>query len=286
MNPIVKSFFDNATATFTYVVYEKEGSSCSVIDSVLHFDQKSGRTNTSSVEPVIAFIESMKLRVEWILETHAHADHLSAAQLIRTQLGGKVAMSQHIQQVQTTFKDIFNLEGSFVPDGSQFDYLIQDGEQLVCGNLILQCFGVPGHTHACMAYQCGDSIFVGDTLFPADVGTARCDFPGGDAHSLYRSIKRILSFPDETKLYMCHDYPPSSREVQCFTTVALQRKGNIHIHDGVSEEEFVNMRKTRDATLDMPTLILPSIQINIRAGHFPPKESNQVSYLKLPLNIL
>jgi glyoxylase-like metal-dependent hydrolase (beta-lactamase superfamily II) len=286
MNPIVKSFFDNATATFTYVVYEKEGSSCAVIDSVLHFDQKSGRTNTSSVEPVIAFIESMKLRVEWILETHAHADHLSAAQLIRTQLGGKVAMSQHIQQVQTTFKDIFNLEGSFVPDGSQFDYLIQDGEQLVCGNLILQCFGVPGHTPACMAYQCGDSIFVGDTLFPADVGTARCDFPGGDAHSLYRSIKRILSFPDETKLYMCHDYPPSSREVQCFTTVALQRKGNIHIHDGVSEEEFVNMRKTRDATLDMPTLILPSIQINIRAGHFPPKESNQVSYLKLPLNIL
>ena len=286
MNPIVKSFFDNATATFTYVVYAKEGGSCVVIDSVLHFDQKSGRTNTSSVEPVIAFIESMKLRVEWILETHAHADHLSAAQLIKTQLGGKVAMSQHIQQVQTTFKDIFNLEGTFIADGSQFDYLIQDGEQLVCGDLIFECFGVPGHTPACMAYQCGDSIFVGDTLFPPDVGTARCDFPGGDAHSLYRSIKRILSFPDDTKLYMCHDYPPSGREVQCFTTVAQQLKGNIHIHDGVSEEEFVNMRKTRDATLDMPTLILPSIQINIRAGHFPPKESNQVSYLKLPLNIL
>jgi len=286
VNPIVKSFFDNATATFTYVVYAKEGGSCVVIDSVLHFDQKSGRTNTSSVEPVISFIESMKLRVEWILETHAHADHLSAAQLIRTQLGGKVAMSHHIQQVQTTFKDIFNLEGSFVPDGSQFDYLIQDDEQLVCGDLIFQCFGLPGHTPACMAYQCGDSIFVGDTIFPPDVGTARCDFPGGDAHSLYRSIKIILSFPDDTKLYMCHDYPPSSREVQCFTTVAQQRKGNIHIHDGVSEEEFVNMRKTRDATLDMPTLILPSIQINIRAGHFPPKESNQVSYLKLPLNIL
>ena len=286
MNPIVKSFFDTATATFTYVVYEKEGSSCAVIDSVLHFDQKSGRTNTSYVEPVIAFIQNKKLQVEWILETHAHADHLSAAQLIKVQLGGKVAMSQHIQQVQTTFKDIFNLEGSFVPDGSQFDYLIQDGEQLVCGDLIFQCFGVPGHTPACMAYQCGDSIFVGDTLFPPDVGTARCDFPGGDAHSLYRSIKRILSFPDDTKLYMCHDYPPSGREVQCFTTVAQQRKGNIHIHDGVSEEEFVNMRKTRDATLDMPTLILPSIQINIRAGHFPPKESNQVSYLKLPLNIL
>jgi glyoxylase-like metal-dependent hydrolase (beta-lactamase superfamily II) len=282
----VKSFFDTATATFTYVVYEKEGSSCAVIDSVLHFDQRSGRTNSSSVEPVVAFIESMKLRVEWILETHAHADHLSAAQLIKKQLGGKVAMSQHIQKVQTTFKGIFNLEGSFIPDGSQFDYLIQDGEQLVCGDLIFQCFGVPGHTPACMAYQCGDSIFVGDTLFPPDVGTARCDFPGGDAHSLYRSIKRILSFPDDTKLYMCHDYPPSGREVQCFTTVAQQRKDNIHIHDGVSEDEFVNMRKNRDATLEMPTLILPSIQINIRAGHFPPKESNQVSYLKLPLNIL
>jgi len=286
VNPIVKSFFDTATATFTYVAYEKEGGSCAVIDSVLHFDQKSGRTNTSSVEPVIAFIESMKLRVEWILETHAHADHLSAAQLIKTQLGGKVAMSQHIQQVQTTFKDIFNLEGSFIPDGSQFDYLIQDGEQLLCGDFILQCFGVPGHTPACMAYQLGDSIFVGDTLFPPDVGTARCDFPGGDARSLYRSIKRILSFPDDTKLYMCHDYPPLGREVQCFTTVAQQRKDNIHIHDGVSEEEFVNMRKKRDATLEMPILILPSIQINIRAGHFPPKESNQVSYLKLPLNIL
>jgi len=286
VNPIVKSFFDTATATFTYVVYEKEGSSCAVIDSVLHFDQRSGRTNSSSVEPVVAFIESMKLRVEWILETHAHADHLSAAQLIKKQLGGKVAMSQHIQKVQTTFKGIFNLEGSFIPDGSQFDYLIQDGEQLVCGDLIFQCFGVPGHTPACMAYQCGDSIFVGDTLFPPDVGTARCDFPGGDAHSLYRSIKRILSFPDDTKLYMCHDYPPSGREVQCFTTVAQQRKDNIHIHDGVSEDEFVNMRKNRDATLEMPTLILPSIQINIRAGHFPPKESNQVSYLKLPLNIL
>jgi glyoxylase-like metal-dependent hydrolase (beta-lactamase superfamily II) len=286
VNPIVKSFFDTATATFTYVVYDKEDGSCAVIDSVLHFDQKSGRTNTSSVDPIIAFIESTKLRVEWILETHAHADHLSAAQLIKTQLGGKVAMSQHIQQVQTTFKEIFNLEGSFVPDGSQFDYLIQDDEQLLCGDLILQCFGVPGHTPACMAYECGDSIFVGDTLFPPDVGTARCDFPGGDAHSLYRSIKRILSFPEDTKLYMCHDYPPSGREIQCFTTVAQQRKGNIHIHDGVSEEEFVNMRKTRDAILEMPTLILPSIQINIRAGHFPPKESNQVSYLKLPLNIL
>jgi len=286
VNPLVKSFFDTATATFTYVVYEKEGSSCTVIDSVLHFDQKSGRTNASSVETVIQFIQNKKLQVEWILETHAHADHLSGAQFIKTQLGGKVAIGHHIQQVQITFKDIFNLEGTFVPDGSQFDYLIQDGEQLVCGDLIFQCFGVPGHTPACMAYQCGDSIFVGDTLFPPDVGTARCDFPGGDAQSLYHSIKRILSFPDDTKLYMCHDYPPSGREVQCVTTVAQQRKGNIHIHDGLSEEEFVNMRKMRDATLDMPTLILPSIQINIRAGHFPPKESNQVSYLKLPLNIL
>ena len=286
MTPLVNSFFDTATSTFTYVVYEKEGSSCAVIDSVLHFDQKSGRTNTSSVEPVIAFIQNKKLHVEWILETHAHADHLSAAQLIKAQLGGKVAMSQHIQQVQTTFKDIFNLEGTFIADGAQFDYLIHDDEQLVCGDLVFQCFGVPGHTPACMAYQCSDSIFVGDTLFLPDVGTARCDFPGGDAQSLYRSIKRILSFPDQTKLYMCHDYPPSSREVQCFTTVAQQRKENIHVHDGVSEEEFVNMRKTRDATLEMPTLILPSIQINIRAGHFPPKESNQVSYLKLPLNVL
>ncbi len=286
MNPIVKSFFDSVTDTFTYIVYTKEGGSCAVIDSVLHFDQKSGRTNTSSVDPVISFIQSNKLQVEWILETHAHADHISAAQLIKTQLGGKVAIGQHILQVQTTFKDIFNLEGAFVADGSQFDYLIQDGEKLVCGELVFQCFGVPGHTPACMAYQFGDSIFVGDTLFPPDVGTARCDFPGGDAHSLYCSIKRILSFPDHTKLYMCHDYPPAGRDFQSFTTVAEQRKDNIHIHDGVSEEAFVNMRKMRDATLEMPTLILPSIQINIRAGHFPPKESNQVSYLKLPLNLL
>ncbi len=286
MNPIVNSFFDTATSTFTYVVYEKEGSTCAVIDSVLHFDQKSGRTNTSPVEPVISFIQKKKLQVEWILETHAHADHLSAAQLMKSQLGGKIAIGQHIQQVQTTFKNIFNLEEAFEPNGSQFDHLIEDDEQLVFGNLVFHCFRVPGHTPACMAYQCGDSIFVGDTLFPPDVGTARCDFPGGDAHHLYRSIKKILSYPDQTKLYMCHDYPPNHREISCVTTVAQQRKDNIHIHDGVSEVDYVNMRQKRDATLEMPTLILPAIQINIRAGHFPPKESNQVSYLKLPLNIL
>jgi len=286
LNPSVKSFFDPATFTFTYVVYEGVGSACSVIDCVLHFDPKSGRTNTSSVDEVITFIQHNQLQVQWILETHAHADHLSAAQYVKEQLGGKIAISQHIAGVQSVFKKIFNLEDTFATNGSQFDYLITADEELPCGNFAIQCLSVPGHTPACLAYLIGQTMFVGDTLFLPDVGTARCDFPGGDAKALYQSIKKIFSYPENTQLYMCHDYPPEGREIQCKTTVGEQRAHNIHMHDGVSEAEFIAMRQTRDATLEMPNLLLPSVQVNIRAGHFPPPESNQVSYLKLPLNLL
>ena len=286
MNPSVKSFFDPATFTFTYVVYEELGSACSVIDCVLHFDPKSGRTNTSSVDEVITFIQHNQLQVQWILETHAHADHLSAAQYVKEQLGGKIAISQHIAGVQSVFKKIFNLEDTFATNGSQFDYLITADEELPCGNFAIQCLSVPGHTPACLAYLIGQTMFVGDTLFLPDVGTARCDFPGGDAKALYQSIQKIFSYPENTQLYMCHDYPPEGREISCQTTVGEQRAHNIHIHDGVSEAEFIAMRQTRDATLEMPNLLLPSVQVNIRAGHFPPPESNQVSYLKLPLNLL
>lgn len=224
--------------------------------------------------------------MEWILETHAHADHLSAAPYLRDRLGGKIAIGDHISTVQGVFKKVFNLEESFLTDGSQFDYLLKDDEEIRVGNLTLKALFVPGHTPACMAYQIGDAIFVGDTMFMPDVGTARCDFPGGNANTLYKSVQKILSFPPETRLFMCHDYPPNGRPVQFETTVAEERKSNIHMHDGISEDEFVKMRTKRDATLEMPVLILPSIQVNIRAGEMPPKEANGIAYLKIPLNAL
>ena len=284
LTPTVHGFFDPATWTVTYVVYEKEGSPCAIIDSVLDYDPKSGRTSTESADRVIAFVKENKLQVQWILETHAHADHVTAAPYLKSKLGGKVAIGDHISVVQDVFKGIFNLENSFATDGSQFDHLLKDGEEIHFGNLIFKAMFVPGHTPACMAYQVGDAIFVGDTMFMPDVGTARCDFPGGDAHVLYQSMRKILSFPLDTRLFMCHDYPPNGRPVQFETTVADERKSNIHMHDGISEEQFIEMRSKRDATLEMPVLILPAIQINIRAGDMPPKESNGVSYLKIPVN--
>ncbi len=281
----VKAFFDPQTWTYTYVVYESKGSACIVIDSVLNYDPKSGRTKTESADEVIAFIKENRLQLDWILETHAHADHLTAAPYIQEKLGGKIAIGDHITTVQSVFKGVFNLDDIAV-DGSQFDVLIKEGESIAFGNLSFKALFVPGHTPACMAYEIGDSIFVGDTLFMPDVGTARCDFPGGSASNLYRSIQSILKYPPSTKLYMCHDYPPNGRAPEYQSTVADQKKSNIHVHDGVTEEQFVAMRNKRDAGLEMPVLILPSIQVNIRAGHMPKPEGNGTAYLKIPLNAL
>jgi glyoxylase-like metal-dependent hydrolase (beta-lactamase superfamily II) len=281
----VKAFFDPQTWTYTYVVYESEGSACIVIDSVLNYDPKSGRTQTESADEVIAFIKEHRLQLEWILETHAHADHLTAAPYIQEKLGGKIAIGDHITAVQGVFKDIFNLD-DIALDGSQFDVLIKEGESISFGNLSFKALYVPGHTPACMAYEIGDNIFVGDTLFMPDVGTARCDFPGGSASNLYRSVQSILKYPPNTKLYMCHDYPPNGRAPEYQSTVADQKEANIHVHDGITEEQFVAMRTKRDAGLEMPVLILPSIQVNIRAGHMPKAEGNGTAYLKIPLNAL
>ena len=281
----VKAFFDPQTWTYTYVVYESKGSACIVIDSVLNYDPKSCRTKTESADEVIGFIKENRLQLEWILETHAHADHLTAAPYIQEKLGGKIAIGDHITTVQSVFKGVFNLDDIAV-DGSQFDVLIKEGESIAFGNLSFKALFVPGHTPACMAYEIGDSIFVGDTLFMPDVGTARCDFPGGSASNLYRSIQSILKYPPSTKLYMCHDYPPNGRPPAYQSTVADQKKSNIHVHDGITEEQFVAMRNKRDAGLEMPVLILPSIQVNIRAGHMPKPEGNGTAYLKIPLNAL
>lgn len=286
MKPLVQSFFDSTTKTVSYVVYEKPGSACAIIDSVLDYDPKSGRTHAQSAQKIIDFIHELKLSVAWILETHAHADHISAAYYLKRLLGGKVAIGEKIKTVQGVFKKIFNLEPEFRPDGEQFDYLFAEDESFHIGALTAKALYVPGHTPADMAYQIGDAVFAGDTLFMPDVGTARCDFPGGDAHALYRSIQKLFSLPDETRLFMCHDYPPATRNAAWETTVAEQKASNIHVRDGISEEEFVAMRTARDRTLDMPALILPSIQINIRAGDMPPAEENGVRYLKIPLNAL
>ncbi len=286
MNPTVHGIFDPATWTVTYVVYDQPGGSAAIIDSVLDYDPKSGRTRTASAQRVLDFVREQRLNVGWILETHAHADHLSAAPWLRNQLGGKIAIGGNIRTVQGVFKKIFNLEDSFNADGSQFDHLFSDGERFSIGALEGEVMSVPGHTPACVAYKIGDSVFVGDTLFMPDVGTARCDFPGGDAPTLYRSVRKLLSLPPETRLFMCHDYPPNSRPVAFECTVADQRARNIHVNDSVSEAQFVEMRTRRDATLDMPVLILPAVQINIRAGVMPPPESNGVSYVKIPLNAL
>jgi len=286
VNPQVHGIFDPATWTVTYVVYEKPGAACAIIDSVLDYDPKSGRTSHRSADQVIEFVKAKDLKLAWILETHAHADHLTAAPYLKQALGGQTAIGDHISGVQKVFKGIFNMEAEFKVDGSQFDHLFQDGESFQVGALTGHVIYVPGHTPACVAYQIGDAVFVGDTMFMPDVGTARCDFPGGDAKTLFASVQKILSLPPETRLFMCHDYPPNNRPIAFETTVAEQKAKNIHVHDGISEEAFVAMRTQRDATLEMPVLILPAVQINIRAGELPPKEDNGIAYAKIPLNAL
>lgn len=285
-SPQIHGIFDPDTWTVTYIIHDGMGSPCAVIDSVLDYDPKSGRTRHRTADRVIEYVRSNDLKLEWILETHAHADHLSGAAYLKSQLGGKTGIGDRITTVQKVFKGIFNLDMEFKSDGSQFDHLFRDGDEFRFGRLTGKILFVPGHTPACVAYQFGDAVLVGDTLFMPDVGTARCDFPGGDAKTLYTSIQRILSMPSDTRLFMCHDYPPNDRPVAFQSTVGEERAQNIHIHDGVTQEQFVEMRNTRDASLEMPVLILPAIQINIRAGEMPPKEDNGVAYAKIPLNLL
>ena len=287
MRPTVTAFFDLATYTYSYVVRDPESQSCAIIDSVLDYDPASGRTNTDSAEKIVAFVREQQLTVEWLLETHVHADHLSAAPYLKQQLGGTLAIGAEITAVQKVFSKLFNVEPQFATDGSQFDRLLKDGETLQVGDLTVQVMHTPGHTPACLSYVIGDAVFVGDTLFMPDYGTARCDFPGGDAHTLYHSIQRLFTLPDSMRMFMCHDYKAPEREEYCNeTTVAAERLHNIHVREGISAEEFVAMRSARDATLSMPTLILPSVQINMRAGELPPAEDNGVRYLKIPLNAL
>ena len=288
IKPQVQAFFDAPTWTVTYVVYDRVGGHAAIVDSVLNYDHKSGRTHTAGADELIAFVKAKGLRVQWILETHAHADHLSAAPYLRQHLGGLVGIGAGIDGVQKVFKGLFNLEPAFRTDGSQFDHLFHDEEVFQIGELQARVMSVPGHTPACVAYAVGDAVFVGDTLFMPDVGTARCDFPGGNANTLYRSVRKLLALPAQTRLFMCHDYPPvvdgRPRAVAWETTVAEQRERNIHVHEGVTEDAFVQMRTARDATLEMPVLIMPSVQVNIRAGELPPAEANGVRYLKIPLN--
>ena len=282
----IQSFFEPVTGTVSYVVADTVAGQAAVIDPVLDFDARSGRLGTASSDVLIDYVRQQGWQVPWILETHAHADHLSGAQHVRKTLGGQVAIGQHIRQVQQMFRSIFHFERSFLPDGSQFDVLLADGQELAIGSLTLRALHVPGHTPADMAYQVEDAVFVGDTLFMPDVGTARADFPGGDAAQLYQSIQRLLALPVETRLFVCHDYPPSQREPVWQSTVAQQRADNIHVHDGVDEAQFVAMRQARDATLAVPTLILPSVQVNVRAGHLPPPADDGRHYLQMPINAL
>ncbi len=287
MQPKIRAFLDDDSETFSYVVFDETGGHAAVVDPVLDFDNESGRTRTDGAQRIVDFVREHDLAVDWILETHAHADHLSAAPFIRDHLGGRIAIGEHIRDVQKIFKGVFNLERSFLPDGSHFDHLFADGDRFRFGHLEGRVMHTPGHTPADLAYLIGDALFVGDTLFLPDVGTARCDFPGGDSATLYRSVQKLLALPDETRLFVCHDYPPEGRaKHMAETTVGEQRRHNIHVHDGMSESEFVAMRDERDATLQMPRLILPSIQVNIRAGQMPPAEDNGTVYLKLPIDRL
>ena len=282
----IESFFDEATNTVSYIVFDRATLACAVVDSVLDYDPKSGRTSTTSADRIVARVRELGARLEWILETHVHADHLSAAPWIKQQLGGRLGIGEHIVTVQQVFGKLFNAGTEFERDGSQFDHLFRDGETFTIGSLQARALHTPGHTPACMSYLIEDAAFVGDTLFMPDYGTARCDFPGGNARTLYRSIRTLLSLPPDTRLFMCHDYMPDGRAPRWETTVADERAHNIHVHDGISEDDFVAMRTARDATLDMPVLILPSVQVNMRAGHLPPAEDNGTRYLKIPLDAL
>ena len=286
----VEGFFDPKTSTISYLVVDKDTMQCALIDSVLDYDPKSGRTGTASADKLMARVRELGARVQWLLETHVHADHLSAAPYLRERLGGRLGIGEHIKTVQGVFGKLFNAGAEFARDGSQFDHLFTDGEEFRIGSLKARAMHTPGHTPACMVYVVGDgqdnAAFVGDTLFMPDYGTARADFPGGDARTLFRSINKVLSLPSATRLYMCHDYQPGGRELQFISTVAEQRESNIHVRNGISEEQFVAMRTARDATLEMPVLILPSVQVNMRAGQLPEPEDNGVRYLKIPLNAL
>lgn len=282
----IQAFFDDKTWTVSYVIVDNATKCAAIVDPVLDFDIKSGRTGTVQADKILAYVWDQGLKVQWILETHAHADHLSGARYLQEKVQGRIAIGERIKEVQATFKKLYNLERNFLPDGAQFDHLFKDEEVFKIGEVEARALLVPGHTPADMAYVVDGAVFVGDTLFMPDVGTARADFPGGDANTLYRSMRRILSLPPETKMFVCHDYPPKGRPAAWETTVAEQRAKNIHVHDGVSEDEFVKMRTARDASLEVPTLILPSIQVNIRAGQLPPAEDDGVSYLKIPLNAL
>ena len=282
----VHPFFDDKTWTVSYVIVDNATRCAAIVDPVLDFDFKSGRTSTVQADRLLAHVRDQGLQVQWILETHAHADHLSSARYLQGKVGGRIAIGERIKEVQATFKKLYNLERNFLPDGAQFDHLFHDEEMFKIGEVPARALLVPGHTPADMAYAVDGAVFVGDTLFMPDVGTARADFPGGDAHTLYRSMRRLLALPPETRMFVCHDYPPPGRPAAWETTVAEQRASNIHVRDGVSEEAFVKMRTARDAELEVPTLILPSIQVNIRAGQLPPAEDDVVSYLKIPLNVL
>lgn len=285
--PVVKAFFDEDTFTASYVVHDAATKRAAIVDSVLDYDPASGRTSFSSADAIIAYVEERGLGVDWLLETHAHADHLSAAPYLKEKLGGKIAIGRAIITVQNVFGTVFNAGSEFARDGSEFDHLFDDGDTFAVGDLKASVLHVPGHTPADLAFIIGDAVFTGDTIFMPDYGTARADFPGGDARQLYRSIRRLLALPDETRLFLCHDYKAPGRDDYAWeTTVEAERKVNVHVHDGVSEEEFVAMRTTRDKTLGMPKLILPSVQVNIRAGHLPEPEANGTRYLKVPLNVL
>ncbi|NQV46114.1 MAG: MBL fold metallo-hydrolase [Rhodospirillales bacterium] len=284
--PVIRSFFDEATFTVTYVVSDPATSACAVIDSVLDYDPASGRTATRSADAVLAYVAGASLKIEWILDTHVHADHLTAADYLKRKAGGLTGIGDHVPAVQSVFSGVFNVGAEFPCDGSQFDRLFAPGEEFSIGSLTVKALHAPGHTPACVMYVIGDAVFVGDTLFMPDYGTARCDFPGGDSRQLYQSIQRLFAMPNETRLFLCHDYKAPGRDAYVWeTTVGEQRAHNIHIKDGISEDAFVIMREARDAELAMPMLILPSVQINMRAGQMPPAEDNGTVYLKMPLDM-
>jgi len=286
MQPDVQHFYHESTGTLSYVVSDSQTSAAAIIDPVLGYSSVSGRTDAAPAEALIAFVQENDLQVEWILETHAHADHLSAAQFLKSALGGKVAIGEGICKVQAHFGPVFNLQLPFAADGHQFDHLFSDGDTFSLGDIDCRVMHTPGHTNDSVTYLIGDYAFIGDSLFMADSGTARCDFPGGDAGLLFDSIQKILALPDETILCMCHDYPPEGRSMRFAVTVKEQKDDNIHVGGGTSKEDFVSIRRTRDDTLDLPALIVPSIQVNIRAGHLPRPEDNGISYVKIPLDTL
>jgi glyoxylase-like metal-dependent hydrolase (beta-lactamase superfamily II) len=286
MQPTVTPFFHSPTGTWTYVVSDPASREAAVIDPVLDYDWRSGRTGTSFADAVLAHVAAAGLHLRWIHETHAHADHLSCAAYLQSRAGGQIAIGTGIREVQATFKRIFGFGDEFVPDGRQFDRLLADGDTVALGGIEGRVIATPGHTSDSVSYLFGHALFVGDTIFMPDGGSARCDFPGGDAAELYRSVQRLFALPEATRVFVCHDYRPGGRPPRCETTIGEQRRSNIHLKDGTPADEYVTMRRARDATLDMPNLIIPSVQVNIRAGHLPPAASDGVSYLKVPLNVL